>query len=48
MPSIKTSRVNGKGGKFGGEHGKSTGILGKQYGSKGGRPRKLKTKGNVL
>ena len=41
MPSIKTSRENGKGGKFCREHGKQTGILGKNNGSKGGRPRKI-------
>ena len=39
MPSIEANKKNGTGGKFGGQYGKETGILGilkfqQQYGQK--------------
>ena len=48
MPSIEASKKNGTCGKFGGQYGKETGILGKIHGKKGGRPRKLNRGENVL
>ena len=39
MPSCQASRKNGWLGKVGGASGKDSGVMGKAYGTKGGRPK---------
>ena len=48
MPSTNSSRKNGKIGKLPEQAGKDDGILGKDHGYKGGRPKKIETDGQAL